>query len=196
MNFTSGTDTSTLESNPNESIASTDGVDSIGTLASETAGMLVIQARGLEFTGNSAITSLKVDPTQTSEAETGIRSTGLDDPTPPSSSLKVMGRWNGQIIASRKRHREFDARLTDLFDQSEEEVATFSTEDVPPREREWIVEGARFYWTVGYRIWSDGRRERASAIRIRRPTPVPAEVEQGIDQWVDALLDVLPPSEA
>jgi hypothetical protein len=167
MNFTSGTDTSTLESNPNESIASTDGVDSIGTLASETAGMLVIQARGLEFTGNSAITS-----------------------------LKVMGRWNGQIIASRKRHREFDARLTDLFDQSEEEVATFSTEDVPPREREWIVEGARFYWTVGYRIWSDGRRERASAIRIRRPTPVPAEVEQGIDQWVDALLDVLPPSEA
>jgi hypothetical protein len=64
---------------------------------------------------------------------------------------------------------EFTARLHDRTTPGNpDEIATFLVAEVSDSDRSLLVPGAVFYWSMGYRIWSHGQRERASRLQFRR----------------------------
>jgi hypothetical protein len=67
----------------------------------------------------------------------------------------------------------FTARLINLLDDSNRDTlgdleAEFSFDEVSKGERSLVLEGAIFYWNIGYYDDPTGQRRRVSEIRFRR----------------------------
>jgi len=62
----------------------------------------------------------------------------------------------------------FVAQLHDRRHPGRPEEAEFPLSDVADGDRGLVVEGAVFYWTIGYLITAGGQRTRTSTIRFRR----------------------------
>lgn len=74
-------------------------------------------------------------------------------------------KWEGTVLAMGKD--SFIARLHDLTSQNAEEEAEFPLEEVSEEDKQLLVQGALFYWDIGYRD-NFGQRERISSIRFQR----------------------------
>jgi hypothetical protein len=79
----------------------------------------------------------------------------------------ALQRWTGRV--ERVGTNTFVAVLTDDIDSSNpiEEVEIDICE-VSSSDRSLLVDGATFYWTIGYRDSTGGQRDRMSSIRFAR----------------------------
>lgn len=98
--------------------------------------------------------------------------------------FKVLAQWEGYVTVV--HDDRFEAHLVGEHEGSEDANAEFSFEEVDPEDLELIVDGAVFYWTIGYHDTQSGRR-RSSELRFRR---LPMWTQQDIDdahRWSDSL---------
>lgn len=96
--------------------------------------------------------------------------------------FRTVARWTGEITAV--TDGGFVARLQDQLVPHPPEVAEFDLEDVvSPSERRLVVEGARVYWALGYRIWPDGRQERSGSLKVRRAPLITQESLDEAEVW-------------
>ncbi len=78
----------------------------------------------------------------------------------------VLQKWQGTV--SEVTGSTFIARLFDLIETSDEEVAEFDLEEVSRGDLALVAPGAVFYWSVGYRTEPSGERSRSSVLVFRR----------------------------
>jgi hypothetical protein len=106
--------------------------------------------------------------------------TTLPEPSGPESRFRLLQKWNGIVDEVDLAKGEFAATIRDLTDPTRgDEVVCLSLDEISIPERPLLVEGAVFYWSVGYKDFSDGRRERVSSIRLQRlPAWTCAEIER------------------
>lgn len=76
-------------------------------------------------------------------------------------------KWEGYVTEIDVRENTFTAKLIDLLDNRNVEIAEFYLEEVEEEDRKMIELGAVFYWNIGYYEAPDGRH-RTSLIRFRR----------------------------
>ena len=86
--------------------------------------------------------------------------------------------WRGQVLAIGED--SFIARLEDLHGKISDEEAEILLEEVVTDDRDLVIRGAVFYWSVGYLVKIRGQRWRASQVRFRR---LPRMTGQ---DWVEA----------
>lgn len=83
------------------------------------------------------------------------------------SPFKVLKQWEAEITSVGVD--SFWARLSDasdpLLDVEEVELAI---DEIAPADRQLLVEGAVFYWTLGQQVSKGGTVRRVSEIRMRR----------------------------
>ncbi|HPW35578.1 MAG: hypothetical protein BWX92_00583 [Deltaproteobacteria bacterium ADurb.Bin135] len=94
----------------------------------------------------------------------------------PVDRFVSLQKWEGVVMKVENGY--FIARLHDLTSKGNEEEAEFSCEEISEDESELIVQGAIFYWNIGYHDSHTGQRTRASMIRFRR---LPAWRQKEID---------------
>lgn len=123
-------------------------------------------------------------------ANISSRLTGADDPRALSqrivapviplprrierAHLRAIQSWEG--VVDTIEHDSFVAQLHDRQRRGRPEEAGFPFSDVADGDLGLVVEGAVFYWTIGYLIAAGGQRTRTSTIRFRR-LPVWTEQE-------------------
>ena len=82
--------------------------------------------------------------------------------------LDIVQRW--ECVIRRVDDHEFAAVLYDMTDRSKpEEEATFSLSVVADDERAFVIPGAVFYWSIGYRTSARGQRTRAYRLSFAGP---------------------------
>ena len=87
--------------------------------------------------------------------------------TPVTKELFVsLQYWIGEV--KDLDAESFVAVLTDLNEQSLQETVELEMDDVSPDDRKLVIEGAIFYWSIGYRQNEAGTRFRTSLLRFRR----------------------------
>lgn len=89
-------------------------------------------------------------------------------------------RWEGYVSAIGEE--SFQAQLLSLTQGGPEEFAEFELVDISPGDRELLVEGAVFYWSVGYHISETRQRMKASVVKFRR---LPAWQERDMNELRD-----------
>lgn len=100
--------------------------------------------------------------------------------------FRLLQKWEGTVTACSQQ--EFTAVLREKGQPDQE--ATFDLEEVPEGDRELIVAGAVFHWSIGYRD-RRGQRSRESIIRFRRlPAWTRRELERA-DQEADEIIAAL-----
>jgi len=90
------------------------------------------------------------------------------------------GRFDGREVARMEIYKQFEgvvddveedgftASLVELTDPvGEPSDASFSFKDIHPSEREFVVKGVAFTWTVGYETTADSHRM-VSEIKLQR----------------------------
>lgn len=97
-----------------------------------------------------------------------------EKPSPSQETFFALQRWEG--VVTECRDDTFLARLTDLTAEGPAEEVELPLTDVSPEDLPLVELGAVFYWSIGYRDESSGRRLRASTLRFRR-LPVWSEHE-------------------
>lgn len=84
----------------------------------------------------------------------------------PAYHFDLRQQWEGTVLGVGKE--EFRARLADLTNsETPPEEATFSTDEIFPGDRDRLVPGAVFRWSIGYRT-QGSQRERVSRIHFAR----------------------------
>lgn len=87
--------------------------------------------------------------------------------TLPKKRVQVLQQWEGIVTAVAVD--AFFADLQDVGDSSQPlEVVEIPIEEVPEDDRSLLVEGAVFYWSIGYETSPGGTLRRVSEIRMRR----------------------------
>jgi len=81
------------------------------------------------------------------------------------TSAFSLEKWEGCI--TEVQDDTFTATLVDLKANNSDEEAVFFINEISLEERKMIVEGALFYWNIGYEI-RNGQRRSVSEIRFRR----------------------------
>lgn len=85
----------------------------------------------------------------------------------PRGRVRVLQQWEGVVTDTTKD--SFFAELQDLSDASIPlEIVEVAIEEVPEEDRPLLVEGAVFYWSIGYETSPGGQLKRMSEIRMRR----------------------------
>ncbi len=85
----------------------------------------------------------------------------------PPARFEVRQQWEGTVLEV--GDAEFIASLLDRTDRMQaEEQATFSLDEVPDEDREFVVAGGVFYWSIGYELSRGGQKRSVSEIRFRR----------------------------
>jgi hypothetical protein len=126
--------------------------------------------------------TVSLAPTVTGSAEQAWRNN-------PVNSVRVVERarvkedrfhalqqWEG--VVDGVNDGSFVARLVDRTAGEPDEEAEFDLAEVPAGDRDLVVPGAVFYWSVGYRTSATGTRLRASIMSFRR-LPAWTEAEKG-----------------
>ncbi len=91
----------------------------------------------------------------------------LPSGTLPKERIKVLQQWEGIVTAV--TDDSFFAELQDLGDVSQPlEIVEILIAEVPEEDRSLLVEGAIFYWSIGYETSLGGQLKRISEIRMRR----------------------------
>jgi hypothetical protein len=84
--------------------------------------------------------------------------------------FKLLQSWQGTVIEVTSN--EFIAEIRDKTNKTNPvEEVTLSIDEVSPTERDQIVPGAVFYWSIGYKDAPGEPRLRVSQIRFRRLPP-------------------------
>lgn len=74
--------------------------------------------------------------------------------------------WEGYV--TEVNGDEFKAHLIDLSDETTEEIAEFSIDEVSSIHKELVKEGAIFRWSIGYERTRGGTKRKVSSIIFRR----------------------------
>lgn len=90
--------------------------------------------------------------------------------------FNALQQWEGVVIEVTES--SFTARLKDSTHKTPAEEAEFELEDVPASDLPLVLEGAVFYWSIGYYDTAGGQRLRSSSFRFRR-LPVWSDRELG-----------------
>jgi hypothetical protein len=106
-------------------------------------------------------------------------------------SMKALMHWEG--VVDRVDGDEFHARLTPfengIPNPARVEFTEFSVEDLAnPDDRNFVEEGARFYWTIGRATNAAGTLTNVSLVRFRRLPPTTPHRRQLAEAEADALL--------
>lgn len=91
----------------------------------------------------------------------------LPGPRKPLHRFKVLQTWEGTILEISGDECRAVVRDRTTPENPDEEI-TFSIEEIPESDRPLALEGAVFYWSIGYDDRLDGQRNRVSSIRVRR----------------------------
>lgn len=87
--------------------------------------------------------------------------------TLPRDRVRVLKQWEG--VVTERTTDSFFADLQDLADLHQPlEVVEIPFEEIPEDDRSLVVEGAVFYWSIGYETSPGGTLRRISEIRVRR----------------------------
>lgn len=92
-------------------------------------------------------------------------------------TFTTLQRWEANVI--QVGTESFTARLSDKTATRADEEGEFSLEEVSLADRDLVVAGAVFYWSVGYLDHRNGQRTRESLIRFRR---LPAWNKKELDE--------------
>ena len=87
--------------------------------------------------------------------------------TLPREKIRVLQKWEGVVTEITE-----DSVFADLQDLSELslpiEVVEIPIEEISEDDRHLLIEGAVFYWSIGYETSAGGQLRRMSEIRLRR----------------------------
>ena len=98
--------------------------------------------------------------------------------TLPKEHVQLLQQWEGVI--TEVKSDSFFADLQDLADANQPiEVVEIPIEEIPNDDMALLVEGAIFYWSIGYETSAGGQLRRVSEIRMRR---APRWTKRGIQQ--------------
>ncbi len=98
--------------------------------------------------------------------------------TLPMVRVKVLQQWEGVVTDTTSD--SFYAELQDLGNSSVPlEFVEIPFDEVPGDDQPLLVEGAVFYWSIGYKTSPGGQLERVSEIRLRR---TPRWTKRAIEQ--------------
>lgn len=84
---------------------------------------------------------------------------------PPRDRFLALQEWEGVVIETQEE--VFVARLTDQRGAEGDDEAEIWLDEVAAEDRDLVVPGAIFYWSIGYLDRPSGR-QRVSQIRFRR----------------------------
>jgi hypothetical protein len=90
----------------------------------------------------------------------------VESARPKRARFQALQQWEG--VVDEVNDGSFVARLVDRTAKEPDEEAEFDLGEVPTGDRELVVPGAIFYWSVGYRTAATGTRSRVSIISFRR----------------------------
>ena len=103
------------------------------------------------------------------------------DPDDLKERAIALQKWEG--VVTEVENDVFHARLLDLTDNSPEEEADFSVEEVSEDDRKLLKLGAVFYWSLGYLTTGTGQVIRTSIVKFRRlPAWTETEVKRAQEQ--------------
>lgn len=93
----------------------------------------------------------------------------------PRVKIVVLQRWIGTV--ENVGVRSFTSRLLDETNPaSPTEEVELPLSEIHPSDLHLLAEGSSFYWSIGYRVTSHGRRKRISTLRFaRQPKLNPTE---------------------
>jgi len=96
---------------------------------------------------------------------------------PPLQRFELLQQWEGTVLSD--AGEEFIAELRDLTDPSRpREEVRLPLAEIADDDLASIEPGCVFYWSIGYKVSTSGRKERVSLIRVRRlPAWTRREVE-------------------
>ena len=97
-------------------------------------------------------------------------------------------KWEGLVVGVTVDH--IVARLKGIHGDMSEDDAEIPIVELPPDEREYLMRGAIFYWSIGYRDRPSGR-VRESLIRFRRLPEWTREEIQRASEEAERLMDIL-----
>lgn len=89
----------------------------------------------------------------------------------------ALQKWEGRVVS--RTESTFGAVVVALRGVPTEEIVEFDLEEITPDDIPMVVEGAVFYWSIGYREERSGERSRSSVIRFRR---LPAWSQRDIER--------------
>ena len=84
----------------------------------------------------------------------------------PQSNFVSLQKWEGYV--TKINNDTFNARLVNLTTDGPEEEVGLPINEVSKDDLDLLVEGAVFYWNIGYYDHISGQRTRSSIIRFRR----------------------------
>lgn len=101
----------------------------------------------------------------------------LTPPVPPRERFVALSLWEGVVEAV--DDEVFRARLVDLKGGLPDFDAEIHLAEVAPSDRQRVVRGAVFYWSIGYLDTASGQRKRESTITFRS---LPAWTRKDVDE--------------
>jgi hypothetical protein len=91
----------------------------------------------------------------------------IEPPLPAHRRFVALQQWEGTVLDV--RGTEFSASLRDLTNaRFPEEQATFHIDEISYDDRDLLVPGAVFYWSIGYETSHTGQVSKASKIFLQR----------------------------
>jgi hypothetical protein len=90
--------------------------------------------------------------------------------------------WVGFITKIQENSQSFEAKIYDIYDRSTYEIQTFYFNEISDEDKEFILEGGVFYWSVGQNV-RNSQVFTESSIRFQRlPQLTVEEVDEAIDE--------------
>jgi hypothetical protein len=108
---------------------------------------------------------------------------------PDSRSVRVfhpIGRWIGRVTSIESE--TFWAEVSDRDNPSDVNEVEFLRADISPSDEKHLLEGAQFYWTVGFAMSVGRQRSRSSVLRFRRPRPWSRHELDTAEFWAAAIV--------
>ncbi len=90
--------------------------------------------------------------------------------------------WIGFITHIYSDSLSFEAKIYDIYDRSTYEIQTFYFNEISDEDKEFILEGSVFYWSIGQNV-RNSQVFTESSIRFQRlPQLTVEEVDEAIDK--------------
>ena len=107
----------------------------------------------------------------------------------PKERIRVLQQWEG--VVTDVGEDSFWADLQDLGDSSLPiEIVELPIEEGPEDDRDLLVEGGIFYWSIGYETSVGGQLRRMSEIRLRRTPRWTKRAIQRVRQRAEELFEL------
>jgi hypothetical protein len=106
---------------------------------------------------------------------------GATQPVETHQHFRTLARWRGRV--TEVGEQTFRAMLKEMDRPLPEREVAIYVSEVSPADRPLLLEGAIFYWSIGYVDTLGGQRTRQSAIRFQRRPGWTAEDQRAAEQW-------------